>query len=214
MPIRPSADAVASHECELEEARNRRAALVVLVLSTAIQAKCVGLTAGHVMGPEVLGSIEYGVDLLDCPLVIVLGHDSCGAVGAAYAVLENGAVPAGYVRDVVERVTPSVPAARAAGRVRPEQIIAEHVRNTTDLLLSRSRVLAEKVAAGQTAVVGPRCHLADGSAQLVASHGLDVQDAATSWPSRTRLALAPRSTEDTALPPFGRRARGPVAEFG
>lgn len=40
-------------------------------------------TAGLVMGPEVLCSIEYGVDQLDCPLVIVLGHDSFGAVGAA-----------------------------------------------------------------------------------------------------------------------------------
>lgn len=137
-------------------------------------------TAGHIMGPAVLGSIEYGVDLLDYPLVIVLGHDSCGAVGAARAVLENGAVPAGYVRDAVDRVTPSVPAARAAGRLQPEQIIAEHVRNTTDLLLDRSRVLAEKVAAGQTAVVGPRYHLADSSTQRVASHCLDVQDAATS----------------------------------
>lgn len=137
-------------------------------------------TAGHVTGPEVLGSIEYGVDLLDCPLVIVLGHDSCGAVGAACAVLEDGTAPSGYVRDVVERVTPSVLAARAAGRVQPEQIIAEHVSNTTDLLLDRSRVLAEKVAAGRTAVVGLRYHLADGSAQLVASHGLDVQDPVTS----------------------------------
>lgn len=131
------------------------------------------------MGPEVLGSIEYGVDLLDCPLVIVLGHDSCGAVGAACDVLDNGAVPAGYVRDVVERVTPSVLAARAAGRVQSEQIIAEHVSNTTDRLLDRSRVLAEKVAAGRTAVVGLRYQLADGSAQLVASHGLDVQDPVT-----------------------------------
>ncbi|WP_441350730.1 hypothetical protein [Streptomyces tsukubensis] len=69
---------------------------------------------------------------------------------------------------------------QAAGRAQPEQIIAEHVRNTTDLLLNRSRALAEKVAAGRTAVVGLRYHLADGSAQLVASHGLDVQDPVTS----------------------------------
>ncbi|CAG7650229.1 carbonic anhydrase [Actinacidiphila bryophytorum] len=137
-------------------------------------------TAGHVIGPEVLGSIEYGVDLLDCPLVIVLGHDSCGAVGAACDVLDNGTAPAGYVRDVVERVTPSVLAARAAGRVRPEEILAEHVRNTTDRLLDRSRALAEKVAAGRTAVVGLRYRLADGKAQLVASHGLDAKVPAAS----------------------------------
>ncbi|WNO76916.1 carbonic anhydrase [Streptomyces sp. AM8-1-1] len=131
-------------------------------------------TAGHVMGPEVLGSIEYGVDILGCPLVVVLGHDSCGAVGAACDALENGVTPAGYIRDVVERVTPSVLAARAAGQVEPEEILAEHIRHTVDLLLDRSRVLAEKVAAGQAAVVGLSYRLADGSAQLVASRGLEV----------------------------------------
>ncbi|OLZ62779.1 carbonic anhydrase [Streptomyces sp. IMTB 2501] len=131
-------------------------------------------TAGHVTGPEVLGSIEYGVDVLGCPLVVVLGHDSCGAVGAACAALENGMTPGGYIRDVVERVTPSVLAARAAGQVEPEEILAEHIRHTVDLLLDRSRVLAEKVAAGQAAVVGLCYRLADGSAQLVASRGLDA----------------------------------------
>lgn len=80
----------------------------------------------------------------------------------------------------VVRTAGHIMAARAAGRVQPEQIIAERVRNTTDLLLNRSRVLAERVAAGQTAAVGLSYHLADGTAQLVASHGLDAQDAATS----------------------------------
>lgn len=131
-------------------------------------------TAGHVMGAEVVGSIEYGVGVLGCPLVVVLGHDSCGAVGAACAALEDGMSPAGYIRDVVERVTPSVLAARAAGRVEPEEILAEHVRHTVDLLLDRSRVLAEKVSAGQAAVVGLCYRLADGSAKLVAARGLDV----------------------------------------
>jgi carbonic anhydrase len=137
-------------------------------------------TAGHVAGAEVLGSIEYGVDVLGCPLVVVLGHDSCGAVGAACSALENGVAPAGYVRDVVERVTPSVLSARAAGRVEPQEILAEHVRHTADLLLDRSRVLAEKVAAGQAAVVGLCYRLADGSAELVAAHGLDVAAPAAS----------------------------------
>ncbi|MEV4438725.1 carbonic anhydrase [Streptomyces sp. NPDC049577] len=131
-------------------------------------------TAGHVLGPEVLGSIEYGVDILDCPLVVVLGHDSCGAVGAACAALEDGVPATGYVRDVVERVTPSVLAARAAGRVKPDEIVAEHVGHTVDLLLDRSRALAEKVAAGRAAVVGLSYRLADGTAQLVAARGLDA----------------------------------------
>ncbi|KJK53801.1 MULTISPECIES: carbonic anhydrase [unclassified Streptomyces] len=131
-------------------------------------------TAGHVAGTEVLGSIEFGVAVLNAPLVVVLGHDSCGAVAAACSALENGQTPGGFVRDVVERVTPSVLAARAVGRVSAEEILAEHIEHTVDLLLERSRVLAERVADGRLGVVGLSYRLADGSAQFVAARGLDV----------------------------------------
>lgn len=130
-------------------------------------------TAGHVAGTEVLGSIEFGVSVLNAPLVVVLGHDSCGAVAAACSALENGQTPGGFVRDIVERVTPSVLAARAAGRETAEEILAEHIEHTVDLLLERSRALADAVAAGRTAVVGLSYRLMDGSAQLVATRGLD-----------------------------------------
>jgi carbonic anhydrase len=128
-------------------------------------------TAGHVVGVEVLGSIEYGTNVLDCPLVVVLGHDSCGAVGAACDALDNGSTPDGYVRDVVERVMPSVLASRAAGGTTADEILTEHVKRTVDLLLDRSHSIAERVRAGQTAVVGLCYRLADGSAQVVAAHG-------------------------------------------
>ncbi|MET9905142.1 carbonic anhydrase [Streptomyces sp. NPDC006446] len=131
-------------------------------------------TAGHVAGPEILGSIEFGVSVLNAPLVVVLGHDSCGAVAAACSALENGQTPGGFVRDIVERVTPSVLAARAAGRDTAEEILAEHIEHTMDLLLERSRVLTDAVAAGRLAVVGLSYHLSDGSAQLVATRGLDA----------------------------------------
>ncbi|GGJ34950.1 carbonic anhydrase [Streptomyces brasiliensis] len=130
-------------------------------------------TAGHVLGPEVLGSIEYGVSLLGSPLVVVLGHDSCGAVAAARAAVEDGTTPGGFVRDVVERVTPSVLAARATGRAGDDEVLHEHIRHTVDLLLDRSQALAERVAAGRTAVVGMAYRLADGTAQLIAARGLD-----------------------------------------
>ncbi|MGW2492603.1 carbonic anhydrase [Streptomyces sp. NPDC001606] len=137
-------------------------------------------TAGHVIGAEVLGSIEFGACVLNAPLVVVLGHDSCGAVAAACSALENGQTPGGFVRDVVERVTPSVLAARAAGRESAEEILAEHIEHTVDLLLERSRVLAERVADGRLGVVGLSYRLAAGSAQLVAARGLDVAGPAAS----------------------------------
>jgi carbonic anhydrase len=129
-------------------------------------------TAGHVLGPEVLGSIEYGTSILDCSLVVVLGHDSCGAVAAARAALDEGATTPGYVRDVVERVTPSVLAARSAGLHADSDYIDEHIRRTVDLLLERSRVLNDQVAAGEAAVVGLAYRLAEGSARLVTTRGL------------------------------------------
>ncbi|MEV5218903.1 carbonic anhydrase [Streptomyces syringium] len=135
-------------------------------------------TAGHVTGPEVLGSIEYGVSVLGCPLVVVLGHDSCGAVAATRSAVQDGTTAGGYVRDVIERVTTSVLAAHAAGRTEEEDFIAEHIRHTVDLLLDRSRTLAEAVAEGRAAVVGLSYRLVDGTARLVTAKGIDMKDAA------------------------------------
>ncbi|PAZ12534.1 carbonic anhydrase [Streptomyces sp. SA15] len=126
-------------------------------------------TAGHVLGPEVLGSIEYGVAQLGCPLVVVLGHEACGAVRAARATVEEGVAPAGYVRDVVERVTPSVLAARAVGLSEEADIVNEHIRHTVDLLLDRS----PELVGGRAAVVGLSYHLGGGQVRLVTSRGPD-----------------------------------------
>ncbi|MFI8521626.1 carbonic anhydrase [Streptomyces sp. NPDC085481] len=131
-------------------------------------------TAGHVIGPEVLGSIEYATTVLDCRLVVVLGHDSCGAVAAARAAVDDGMAAPGFVRDIVERVTPSVLAARAAGLTEDSDIIDTHIRHTVDLLLDRSRVLAGQVESGSTAVVGLGYRLAEGTARTVTVRGLEA----------------------------------------
>ncbi len=78
--------------------------------------------------------------------------------------MADGTTAGGYVRDVVEKVTPSVLAARAAGRTEDADFIAEHIRHTVDLLLERSRTLADAVEAGRVAVVGLSYRLADGTA--------------------------------------------------
>ncbi|MFI6729104.1 NUDIX domain-containing protein [Streptomyces atratus] len=109
-----------------------------------------------------------------CPLVVVLGHDACGAVAATRAAVADGTTSRGYLRDVIERVTPSVLAARAAGVRDDDGFIAAHVRHTVDFLMERSRELADQVTAGRTAVVGLTYRLADGSARPVTSRGLDL----------------------------------------
>ncbi|MBX7431289.1 carbonic anhydrase [Mycobacterium sp. Y57] len=123
-------------------------------------------TAGHVIDGAVLGSIEYAVTVLKVPLIVVLGHDSCGAVGATLGALDDGAVPGGYVRDVVERVTPSILIGRKEGLTRVDEFEARHVTETGRQLLSRSTAISEAVNNGKLAIVGLTYNLANGKVQL------------------------------------------------
>ncbi len=123
-------------------------------------------TAGHVIDSAVLGSIEYAVGVLNVPLVAVLGHDSCGAVKATLSALDDGAIPGGYIRDLVERVTPSILVGRREGLTRVDEFEARHVIETGTQLLARSALVAERVAAGTLAIVGLTYHLADGKVVL------------------------------------------------
>ena len=104
--------------------------------------------------------------MLGVPLIVVLGHDSCGAVKATLAALDEGVLPGGFVRDVVERVTPSILLGRREGLTRPDEFEARHVKETAAQLLARSATIAEKVAAGELAIVGATYHLADGEVVL------------------------------------------------
>jgi carbonic anhydrase len=123
-------------------------------------------TVGQVIGSAVLGSIEYAVTVLNVPLVVVLGHDNCGAVTAALMALDDGAIPDGFVRDVVERVAPSILLGRRDGLTRVDEFEEQHVRETMVQLTERSTAIAERVAAGTLAIVGVTYRLADGRAVL------------------------------------------------
>ena len=123
-------------------------------------------TAGHVIDSAVLGSIEYAVKVLEVPLVVVLGHDSCGAVQATLEALDGGNVPGGFIRDVVERVTPSVLIGRREGMTRVDEFEARHVIETGSQLLLRSTVISKRVESGDLAIVGVTYRLADGQIVL------------------------------------------------
>ncbi len=141
-------------------------------------------TAGHVVDFGVLGSIEFGVDALSIPLIVVLGHDRCGAVSATLSAVETGILPTGFIRDIVERVTPSVLAARREGQLTGDQFIAdprstnlveaEHVRQTARLLVDRSVVLSEAVARGDCAIIGLVYNLDEGAVRVVDQIGLSL----------------------------------------
>lgn len=123
-------------------------------------------TAGHVIDSAVLGSIEYAVTVLSVPLIVVLGHDSCGAVKATLAAIDDGVIPGGYVRDVVERVTPSILVGRRDGLSRVDEFEEKHVNQTVAQLADRSTAISEAVDEGRLAIAGVTYHLADGRTVL------------------------------------------------
>ncbi|MGE2834169.1 carbonic anhydrase [Mycobacterium sp. SMC-4] len=123
-------------------------------------------TAGHVIDSAVLGSIEYAVSILEVPLIVVLGHDSCGAVKAALSALDEGEIPGGYVRDVVERVMPSILTGRRDGLTRVDEFEARHVIETGQQLKNRSTAIDDAIRDGKLAIAGVTYHLSDGQIAL------------------------------------------------
>ena len=64
--------------------------------------------AGNVVDDDALGSIEYAVEHLNTPLVVVMGHQSCGAVTATYNEVVKGEKVTGNMESFVEKITPSI----------------------------------------------------------------------------------------------------------
>ncbi|GGK19862.1 carbonic anhydrase [Pilimelia terevasa] len=127
-------------------------------------------TAGHVVGPEVQASIDYGVDVVGVPLVVVLGHDGCGAVQAAQTALADAREAPAALRPVVDRVLPSVRQARARNITDSAEVAALHVRRTV-AMVAQSPTIAAAAREGRCAVVGMSYRLADGRVTVEAAAG-------------------------------------------
>lgn len=124
-------------------------------------------TAGQTVGAEVLGSIEYAVSVLHTPLVVVLGHNSCGAVQAASEALRTGTRPAGYLADIVDGIAPSVRMAAARQLDEVNDIVDLHIQRTVDHLVSHSAALSTAVSERRCDVVGMSYRLEAGKVQVV-----------------------------------------------
>jgi carbonic anhydrase len=124
--------------------------------------------AGHVATSAVIGSIEYAVALLAVPLIVVLSHETCGAVAAAIDTFEtNTATLPPHIANLIE---PILPAARRVKAANPQSAVpdaaevgVEHLRDTVSALLRGSEIISAAVAAGTLAIVGASYHLREGA---------------------------------------------------
>ena len=123
-------------------------------------------TAGQVLDSAVIGSLEFAAEVLEVPLIAILGHDSCGAVKATLTALDDLQIPGGYIRELVEKVSPSILAGRSEGLTRVDEFEARHVVETGRQLMERSRIIADRVNDGRLAIMGLTYQLGEGRAHL------------------------------------------------
>jgi len=125
--------------------------------------------AGQVISDSVIGSLEYAVAVLNVPLLIVLGHDECGAVRAAIDSAQPDATPLPpHIAHLIAPIAPAVQRVVAAEGLsegeRPDasEVGREHLRDTVAELLERSELISAAIAAGTLGVVGANYKLAEG----------------------------------------------------
>lgn len=119
--------------------------------------------AGSIVDDAALGSIEYAVEHLGASVVMVLGHESCGAVTAA---MKGGELP-GKIGAFVDPILPAVEAVKKAGKPTLDAAIAENVRRTAAAIAVRSTLLDEKIKTGKLKVVAACYSLHTGVVTLV-----------------------------------------------
>ena len=124
--------------------------------------------AGNFANTETIASLEYGVAVLGMPLILVLGHDSCGAVDAAIKSLKDGTTLPGHLPSLVAGVAPAVNAVLQQGGDTLGKAIRQNVIDNVAKLRSATPILSAAVEQNKLKVVGGIYRLKDGRVEMVA----------------------------------------------
>ena len=124
--------------------------------------------AGNIVTPDLLASMEYGAQFLGSPLIMVLGHSSCGAVDAAIKVLKDKAVLPGHLPELVAAIKPAVIVAEKTQKGSLlDNAIAENVRRQVARLKSSPPVVQKFYQDKKIEIVGGVYDIATGKVTLV-----------------------------------------------
>ncbi len=118
--------------------------------------------AGNLSDDHVLGSIEYAVEHLHTPLVIVLGHSQCGAVAATV----GGGEAHGHIRSVVASLQPAVAMAKKKPGDPVENAVRINARLTAAAIGQADPILSPRTKAGQVRVLAARYDLTTGQVEI------------------------------------------------
>ena len=120
-------------------------------------------TAGEVMDDAALGSIEYAVEHFGTPLIVVLGHQRCGAVKAAVA----GAKASGHIADILKAIQPAVRETKGQPGDAVDNAIRANALDVAARLQAGDPILATRVKSGRLKVVAAYISLGTGKVELL-----------------------------------------------
>lgn len=127
--------------------------------------------AGNIVAPSLLGSVEFAVATFGTPLVIVMGHTSCGAIAATLDSVRSGAAaPSPSINDIVQRITPAITDVASRGGSRDELMrdaTRANVRASVERLRRGSAILADRVARSELLIVGAEYSLETGRVEFL-----------------------------------------------
>jgi carbonic anhydrase len=127
----------------------------------------VARNAGNMVDTATMGTIEYGAEHLGTPLVVVLGHQRCGAVEAACAVVEQHAKFPGSIGPMVEAIVPAAKAVHGRPGDFVDNTVRESAKRTAAKVASKSQIVAQLVKTGKVKVVAARYDLDRGSVEFL-----------------------------------------------
>jgi carbonic anhydrase len=138
-----------------------------LLFDTGLGDLYVMRTGGQAVGPVVTGSVEYGPMTSGTPLVVVLGHQRCGAIEATYRATRDGKTLPGNLRAIADALRPAYDRAVKEGGADPvETMIRAQIKLTADDLRS-NKDLGPLVGKGALAVVGAYYSLDTGRVEVL-----------------------------------------------
>jgi carbonic anhydrase len=124
--------------------------------------------AGNFVSTDGLASLEYGVQFLGTPLIMVLGHAGCGAIAATIKVLKEHATLPGHLPQLVASIKPAIDLAEKAKAPDPlAAAIAQNVRYNVERLRAATPIIAEAAKAGRIKIVGGVYDIATGRVTLI-----------------------------------------------
>jgi carbonic anhydrase len=124
--------------------------------------------AGNFATDETVASLEYGVAVLSVPLILVLGHDACGAVDATIKSLKDDKPLPGHLPTLVTGLAPAVKAVTGQAGNTLDNAIRRNVADNVAKLKSATPILSAAVESKKLAVVGGIYRLKDGRVDMVA----------------------------------------------